>query len=334
MVARVADEREQRRGLVLGLTLAEVLLLLLFLLLLALAAKLQRLRSEVEEANVRSSQLSVSLEQLKPLQQSLLAAGAVDITGVQSLAARFQRLQAMESETARLKEVNANLKQASELAKSLGLDSSAKLKDMMAATSRASQLDPNDPPALLKRAIDVLDKLGKATAPEDVRPLSEMKAALEAASKISSLEAEKDKLQRNVSNLMRTGNGLTYPSCWTKASGQTEYIFDITFLDTGITVRDATPERSRDPAWTMVASFPRQKVIQEKAFMDATSRLFAWSKDQNCRFYTINRDATGPMKQRYVRLRQTIESSFYPLYLRPQNANTASPVAPPEPKSE
>jgi Tfp pilus assembly protein PilV len=51
MSLRIADEREQRRGLVLGLTLAEVLLLLLFLLLLALAAKLQQLRYKVEEAN-------------------------------------------------------------------------------------------------------------------------------------------------------------------------------------------------------------------------------------------------------------------------------------------
>lgn len=35
-----SDEREHRRGLVLGLTMAEVLLLLLFLLLLALAGRL------------------------------------------------------------------------------------------------------------------------------------------------------------------------------------------------------------------------------------------------------------------------------------------------------
>lgn len=265
----------------------------------------------------------------------LLAAGAIDITGVQSLAARFQRLQAMEVENAQLKEDNANLKQTSELAKSLGLESSAKLKTLALAMSRASQLDPNDPPALLKRALDVLDKLGTTTAPEDVRPLSEMKAAAEANAKVASLETEKDKLQREVKNLMRTGNGLTYPSCWTKASGQSEYIFDITFLDSGISVRDATPERARDSAWGLVSTFPRQKVINEKTFMDATSRLFAWSKEQNCRFYTINRDATGPSnKQQYVRLRQTIENNFYPLYLKPQNTNAPLLVTPPAPKSE
>jgi hypothetical protein len=40
MTTRVVDEREHRRGLVLGLTLAEVLLLLLFLVMLALSIPL------------------------------------------------------------------------------------------------------------------------------------------------------------------------------------------------------------------------------------------------------------------------------------------------------
>ena len=40
MSQRIADELEHRRGLVLGLTLAEVLLLLLFVLLLALSGRI------------------------------------------------------------------------------------------------------------------------------------------------------------------------------------------------------------------------------------------------------------------------------------------------------
>jgi hypothetical protein len=40
------------------------------------------------------------------------------------------------------------------------------------------------------------------------------------------------------------GNGLTYPSCWTTATGQTEYIFDVTLADAGVLVRNATPARA------------------------------------------------------------------------------------------
>src|SRR5690242_14362305 len=112
----MTDEREQRRGLVLGLTLAELLLLLLFLLLLALSTKLQLANREINEINS-------SLEQLKPLQAALLSAGAADISGVKELATRFQRLHEIEQENARLRQENLNSEQASELTKSLGLQS-------------------------------------------------------------------------------------------------------------------------------------------------------------------------------------------------------------------
>jgi outer membrane protein OmpA-like peptidoglycan-associated protein len=49
MAQGYGDEQQHRRGLVLGLTLAEVLILLLFLLLLALAARLQQIQRERDQ---------------------------------------------------------------------------------------------------------------------------------------------------------------------------------------------------------------------------------------------------------------------------------------------
>jgi hypothetical protein len=49
MSQRTADELEFRRGMVLGLTLAEVLLLLLFVLILALSWQMMTLRSDLVE---------------------------------------------------------------------------------------------------------------------------------------------------------------------------------------------------------------------------------------------------------------------------------------------
>jgi hypothetical protein len=329
---RIADEREQRRGLILGLTLAEILLLLLFLLLLAFSAKLQRVKHDADDANVKLARLSLSLEQLRPLQAALLGAGASGITSVEQLAIRFQHMAEVEQENARLKQDNASLSQVSDLTKTLGLEASDKLKSLALSMTMASKINPNDPPAALKRALDVLEKLGSTTKPEDVRPLSEMKSTFDAVAKLTTLEAQRDKLQEDVNNLMRVGNGLTYPSCWKKKpSGQTEYIFDITFYDSGIIVSDATPGRSKDPAWSMVSNLSRGKMISEQSFITATSRLADWSKrpEQNCRFYVIERDATGNDKQRYVRLRQTIESSFYPSLRAP--IAVATPAAPAQP---
>jgi hypothetical protein len=126
---------------------------------------------------------------------------------------------------------------------------------------------------------------------------------------------------------MRSGNGLTYPSCWKPDLADRPNIFDVTFKDNGIVVRNiAPPNRSQDPAWSLIADFPRDAEINERLFVAATAKLAAWSKDpkQNCRFYTINHDATGPTnKPRYKQLRSTIEQNFYPYFPPSQRGPSA-----------
>ena len=189
---------------------------------------------------------------------------------------------------------------------------------------RAAQLDPNDPPALLKRALDVLDRLGANTQPDQVKPLSQMIADSDLNQRLSTAEAEREKFRLDALNLMhRNGNGLTYPSCWKTPSGaQTEYIFDIIFGDKGIIVKDATPSRAHDSAWEMVGAFARNTEIDERVFIAATKKLANWATSQNCKFYTINRDETGASnKIRYKFLQRAIEQNFYPYY-------PTSPAAP------
>jgi hypothetical protein len=324
MASRIADEREQRRGLVLGLTLAEMLLLLLFLLMLALAYELQLWKDKASEA-------LDALKQLKPLQERLLAGGATAVTGIEELAARFRRLEEVEKENVALKAQIESLSAKSELLKSLGLDKAEEIRGLAAILQRAAQFDPNDPPALLKRAVEVLDRLGINTQPNQVKPLSQMVADSDLKQKLATTEAERDKYRLDVVNLMHgNGNGLTYPSCWKTPSGQTEYIFDITFGDKGIRVKDATLSRAHDGAWDMVGSFPRNTEIDERAFVAATKKLANWATSQNCKFYTIDRDETGASnKVRYKFLQRTIEQNFYPYYpasagspRRTQNAAT------------
>ncbi|UFZ03135.1 hypothetical protein LQG66_28425 [Bradyrhizobium ontarionense] len=317
MPSRLADEREQRRGLILGLTLAEILLLLLFLLLLTLAAELKDWQDRANTAE----------EQLKPLQEALYSGGAVDIAGVQQLVERFKRLQDVEAEAKTLKEKNSELTEQSQLFKSLGLDTSQTLRSVASAVKQASEIDPNDPPALLKRAVEVLNILGKDTQPGEVKPFSEVVDDL--SRKLATTEAEREKYRLDVLNLMhRSGNGLTYPSCWKTPTGQTEYIFDITFGDRGIRVRDATPARAKDSAWELVGSFGRDAEIDERNFVTATRKLADWATSQNCKFYTRNRDETGPSnKTRYKYLQRIVEQNFYPYYAPAPNAAPRRPAS-------
>lgn len=88
------------------------------------------------------------------------------------------------------------------------------------------------------------------------------------------------------------------------------------------------------PRWQTCfhAAFNRREIrgseINERAFLAATSKLAAWSREQKCRFYTRNHDATGTTnKDRYKYLQRQIEQNFYPFYV------TASPTPKGSPRS-
>jgi hypothetical protein len=254
-----------------------------------------------------------------PDPQAALAMRSIDINNVQELVSRFRKLQSAEQDLSKLKAENADLAKKSELLKSLDLASDEKMHNFASAVKRASEIDPNDPPALLKRALDVIDRLGASTQADQVKPLSEMVAGPELERKLVTLETDLDQVRRERNNLMRgPGNGLTYPSCWTNSAGQTEYIFEVKLADAGVQVRNASPARANDKAWGLVGPFARDTMINENVFIGATKKLFEWSKGQNCRFYAIVRDATGPSKARYKRLQEMVQGNFYPFYPSPQ----------------
>jgi hypothetical protein len=156
-----------------------------------------------------------------------------------------------------------------------------KLKALDQAVGFAVQINPNDPAEVLTRAVEVLQRLGPDTKPDEVLPVET----------IRSLKGQLDKVTGERNNLMHTGNGLTYPSCWHTDEGKTEFIFDITIRDDGLVVRDATPARANDPAMRLVSGLVRNEVVSESSFRKETTNISNHSKEQNCRFYTIIRDA-------------------------------------------
>ena len=126
-MARLAsDEREHRRGLVLGLTMAEVLLLLLFLLLLALAARLAQ-----QATKLRETESIVST--LEPVLKAVAGEGQLSPSQVQGLAKDL-------ADAAKLRQEMGTVK--SQLA-----DAAKKLETFKQLEAQATAINPNDPPA-------------------------------------------------------------------------------------------------------------------------------------------------------------------------------------------
>ena len=89
-------------------------------------------------------------------------------------------MEELERSLSELKQDYSSLSSQVVALKALGGDLGKTLQGASAALERAKQIDPNDPPALLKRALDILDRLGSSTKPEQVKPLSQMIADAQA----------------------------------------------------------------------------------------------------------------------------------------------------------
>jgi outer membrane protein OmpA-like peptidoglycan-associated protein len=142
MAPRIVDEREHRRGLILGLTLAEVLLLLLFLLLLAMAVPLKRQLDQTHAAQEKLAEVAERLQKLRNI-EALLAAARL--------------------EEAQLKKL---IRAATPFA------SPAQMEALELFLQNAARIDPDDAPAALKRASAFLALAGKDIRPEDVSALA------------------------------------------------------------------------------------------------------------------------------------------------------------------
>jgi len=309
MSQRTVDELEHRRGLTLGLTLAEVLLLLLFVVLLALGWRMMTLQRDQQTARAILERENTRLHRTNDDLTSALR-------GFHAIGANLEQLKAADAAVAAALEIDPKnpaevLARAVATLKRLGtgplsdmLTKSEKLEALEGAIVLARRINPDDPAEALARAAEILSRLGPDTKLEDVVPIEQIRSL---SSQLERAVSERD-------NLMHTGNGLTYPSCWRTAEGKTEFIFDVTFQDTGIIVRNATLSRADDPAMQLVAGVPRNEVINENILKSETLALFNYSKGQNCRFYAIIRDSTGATnKARYKELVALVENHFYTL---------------------
>jgi hypothetical protein len=243
------------------------------------------------------------------------------VGGLRAVGADLAKLKQVKEAIDSALSVNPNdpaefLKRSVDVMKVLGTDTRAddvrSLSEMTAdndkmvalnpAIALGSQINPSDPAEALKRAAEVLLHVGRDAKPEDVLPLDRQTAL---ASQVTTLNTR-------IANMARTGNGLTYPSCWMTPEGKTEYFFEISIQEGGFLLREATTGRANDPAMRLVSALPRDTLVRESVFDRETAELFKSGQSQSCRYYSIVRDQTGPTsKVRYKALLKVVENHFY-----------------------
>ncbi len=321
------QQAHYRRGLVLGFTVAETMLLILFALMLALGfvlmqrdRELRALTGQIASLRERQQFLATKLEVFQAIDEGrptdeffheLVRARALQA----SVAARAAALAEREKATSKLEAVIGAVKGSP--------DARRRVTELAALGARVQgeidRLSPNGPKAdafaLVPQAVTLAQASWAAgdTAGEARQRLAD---AAGGARENATLKGQIVTLHRDLTSVGRGGD---FPPCWVTAGGQIQFLLRVG-LNGGdsLSVADITPaERLADrralPLNTSLFAGP----VSRRAFLADTQALYDASRAQGCRYYVAIADRTGPtQKDLFKTLLFTVEAHFYKVILR------------------
>lgn len=302
-----------KRGLILGLTMAEIILLLLFSLLLALAALSIEQERKIETIRVERDKFA---EDLRVNEQKLKAVmAALSESDLGSMKKELVRLRDQEQQIARLLdrlEINENVPAPERLDQLF--EKTTKLSEVAKKIENAGfPLEP-------KKLENALDRVKDAQAQIAVADKARESAENEKAKIAQELEnAEQGISQKDgqIANMKRTldrfGKGTEKPACWAdEETGKPIYIYNAGLTSDGIIVR-----HSATPPWAKarqlpIDAIPYDKNLSPREFIREAAPIFKWSEENECRFFVRAYDLTGPTEKKiYKRHTRYLESAFY-----------------------
>lgn len=281
---KLADPREYRRGVVLGLTLAEVLLLLVFLLLLSMSALL--LRRDREQAAM-TEKLGRYAVLLRPVTEALTNRGLA-VEDTDRLASLIERGSEADDLKTRLAEAGRRLETARVNAERRDRE----LQTLQEITKDASR---NSAAAAESAALAAI--LERAPGPSSQRLVEKLERIVErtmhAEAASASLVGQNAQMRTELARLKGNG-GSGLPYCWALPDGRPQLMLKVEMQDTGIIVHDLQPRaRPDDPAWLLLDSVTRERLIPMADFIGHTSPLAARSTSERCRYVIQVIDGTG-----------------------------------------
>jgi len=274
--ARVlTQDSAHRRGLVLGLTMAEIMVLILFILLLILAGAMKQHKDEAAKKEKVIKEQAERIAQLVLLEKLLADLLSKNPTGV-TIDDILQQIKRQEETIVHLE---------AEIKRLAPFETSGKaLETIIQEISRETHEEPN--------VQQIADKMGQ----------------------VAQLIKDNDTLRGQNAQLSRqikaSGRGNEFPSCWVTPDGKTESIFELLISDTGIRIIDRPlPHRVEDKARLPLSGVRYDEELPLHEFETALLPLYHWSVDHHCRFYVIiaSSEYTAP-----IYLVNAVNGFFYP----------------------
>jgi hypothetical protein len=270
------QETAYRRGMVMGLTMAEVAILIIFvLMLLLLFGEVRRWR----QARSMAGRVSVPEDRLRDLEQTeaMLATLKSDLQAKPDTPPEdIQTLVRMIQHIASTPDLQAQLAQARD-----ALDDIRRARDGIA-----------------KIAGEEDDLAGIASRVEQQGFL---------------IANQEGQLRHYEQKLARAGQGKGERPCWVQPDGTIDYLYDVVLTSVGIRMRECSnPNRASERAQLPTPAVDPGEVLSEATFLARTRGLYAYSQQASCRFFVVVYDATAAdEKPLYKSLLRTVEGHFY-----------------------
>jgi len=307
------DDQQFRRGVVLGLTFAEILLLLLFLLMLILAGRLVMLRKGYELEKHRRTEAEHVANVLRPVLKRIHGSKPFDITKEwvrvhDALAQAHDELDKDKPlvDLAQQARRAAPQKKPHDIAQQIA--DKAKLGERFARDAKA--MFPKLPQDQAIAKYEEYAKDGKLMF-DDPNPASDgAKRAAICRGELATCKAQNGALTAQL-------NG-TLPPCWIGPDGKIQYIYDAHLREDGIVLVDNhVPGREADQENLAVHGFDFSGPMEVGPFITAGQPLRAYGNKNDCRFYVRVFDETQTQsKVRYKQLLAGVEEVFYKLLMR------------------
>jgi hypothetical protein len=274
-----------RKGLVLGLTMAEVGILIIFVLLLLIAFDYLRRDELVEKYASKAAVEPARLRELEEAETSL-----------------------------------QEIQEAFGVAQTAPPDDFARLVRVMQAAAR----DPEGQTALAE-AQELLEQMQRAVERvERAAQKMEAGNGGEVAGELETLsyrvENQEGLLTRYENQLASLGQGTGGRPCWVQPNGDIDFLYDVVLRSGGISMRERDhPHRAAQRARLPMPHVTPAETLTASEFRQRTAPLYEHARKDGCVFFVVVYDATAPHEKAvFIDLLRTVEGHFYKSF--PPNA--------------
>jgi hypothetical protein len=301
-----SDKKSYRRGVVLGFTVAEIILLVLFALLLALAAVLIKGRGAMERAYATNERFGSAIAALDRQDKVTFSKNIDTALGEQiDYDKKVKELEKKMMKQSLPDDVYAEL-QAQKLDLSTK-DGKERFLDMLISAlyaQKEAQKNGNTAKenieAACKAGAEMQKVLGKDKKPGDI---------------LNSIKDSKAQAEHWKDQAAKCGLAGILPPCYRETNEeQIPYIYDARIKPEGIQLLDTVPEKYKT---RFNSDFknppPTNKVLSEQEFRSMTYQFLEFGRKNECRFYVRVFDDLANDKDRFKALLKAVENNFYKL---------------------